>query len=287
MAASSHSPRFEEMLPAFALGALDGDDLRELQAHLAEGCPQCQDLLRVWEGDVEALADWAPPLEPSQMTRERVLRSLEPRPGAAGAPAAPSAGPGAYPERPPREDRARRGAPRWLWAAAAALLVFAGWAGFDRARLRGEVEELAAERDRLAQRASQLDQQLALTQAEAARMAQALQVVAAPGARAIALAGLDPAPGASGRTFVDPESRRAIFYASNLPALEPGKTYQLWFIPEGQAPVSAGVFGVDERGAASVPVEGVAPVDRIQLWAVTVEPAGGVPAPTGAMVLKS
>ncbi|HEX2225063.1 MAG TPA: anti-sigma factor [Thermoanaerobaculia bacterium] len=278
MAASSHSPRFEEMLPAYALGALDGEDLRELETHLTGGCPQCRDLLRIWEGDVEALADLAPPLEPSRMTRERVLRSLEPRTGAAASGGAVVAA---------REERRRRGAPRWLWAAAAVLLVIAGWASFDRARLRGEVAELAAERDRLAARASQLDQQLALTQAEAARMAQALQVVAAPGARSVALAGLDPAPQASGRTFVDPESRRAVFYASNLPALEPGKTYQLWFIPEGQAPVSAGVFGVDPRGAASVPVEGVAPVDGIQLWAVTVEPAGGVPAPTGAMVLKS
>lgn len=285
MVVASHSPRFEEMLPAYALGALDGEDLRELEAHLAAGCPECEGLLRIWQGDVEALAAGAaPPLEPSQLSRERLLRSLEPRTAAR----AEAAGPG--PAVAPREDRRgrdRRGAPRWLWAAAAALLVFAAWAGFDRTRLRGEVEELSAERDRLAARASELDQQLALTQAEAARMAQALQVVAAPGARSIALAGLDPAPGASGRTFVDPASRRAVFYASNLPALEPGKTYQLWFIPEGQAPVSAGVFGVDERGAASVPVEGVAPVDQIQLWAVTVEPAGGVPQPTGAMVLKS
>lgn len=286
MTALTHSPRFEEMLPAYALGALDGEDLRELETHLAAGCPECQGLLRIWQGDVEALAVAAAPLEPSQLTRERLLRSLEPRPGRSGAEEAARPGAGVA----PREDRIRSGprqTPRWLWAAAAALLVFAGWAGFDRARLGGEVAELTVERDRLAARASELDRQLALTQAEATRMAQALQVVASPGARSIALAGLDPAPGASGRTFVDPESRRAVFYASNLPALDSGKTYQLWFIPEGQAPVSAGVFGVDDRGAASVPVERVAPVDQIQVWAVTVEPAGGVPQPTGAMVLKS
>jgi anti-sigma-K factor RskA len=43
---------------------------------------------------------------------------------------------------------------------------------------------------------------------------------------------------------------------------------------------------VDERGSGSLRVEHVAPAGQIQAWAVTVEPEGGVPQPTGAMVLK-
>ena len=39
--------------------------------------------------------------------------------------------------------------------------------------------------------------------------------------------------------------------------------------------------------AATVPVaNGLPPIAQIQAWAVTVEPQGGVPQPTGAMVLK-
>ena len=271
--AAPHSPRFEEMLPAYALGALDGEDLRELESHLEAGCPECEDLLVLWQGDVEALAAAAPPLAPADTTRARLLRSLEAEAPPAPAKSADSAG----------ASRAR-GLPAWLGLAAAALLVVAAWGWIERGRLSGQVEELTAERDRLAQRAEGLDRQLGQAQTEAARLAQTLQTVAAPGGRAIVLAGLDPAPGASGRTFVDPSAGRAVFTASHLPALPAGKTYQLWFIPADGKPVSAGVFATDAQGAATLEVERIAP--DIQLWAVTIEPAGGLPQPTGAMVLK-
>lgn len=279
--AALHSPRFEEMLPSYALGALDGEDLRELEVHLETGCPECEDQLALWQGDLETLAASAPPLAPSDTVRARLLRSLAPaddnagsdRPASPGV-SAPVSG-GAAPS---------RRIPAWLGLAAAALLVVALWGWVEQSRLRGQVRELGAERDRLAQRAEGLDRQLAQAQTEAARLAQTLQTVSAPGGRAIVLAGLDPAPGASGRTFVDPSAGRAVFTARNLPALPAGKTYQLWFIPSDGKPVPAGVFQANSQGAATLEVERIAP--DIQVWAVTIEPAGGVPQPTGEMVLK-
>jgi anti-sigma factor RsiW len=56
MTSSTHSPRFDELLPAYALGALDGDELRELAAHLAAGCPACEGELRRLAAEVEDLA---------------------------------------------------------------------------------------------------------------------------------------------------------------------------------------------------------------------------------------
>ena len=43
---SAHASHFDDLLPAYALGALDGDELRELAAHLATGCPTCEGELR-------------------------------------------------------------------------------------------------------------------------------------------------------------------------------------------------------------------------------------------------
>jgi anti-sigma-K factor RskA len=123
-------------------------------------------------------------------------------------------------------------------------------------------------------------------QAQSERLATAMAVISAPGMKPVALAALKAPPGAQGYTFVDPRSRRAVFVAANLPALAAGKTYELWFIADGK-PVAAGTFGVDAGGrSGTVEVKGVAPIDRIQAWAVTVEPRGGVPQPTGPMVLK-
>ena len=45
-----HPPEIEELLSLYALGALDGDDLRAIEAHLETGCPECRaDLARLGE----------------------------------------------------------------------------------------------------------------------------------------------------------------------------------------------------------------------------------------------
>lgn len=262
-----HSPRHDELIPAYALGALDGEELRELEAHLAGGCPECDRQIALWQGDLEELAASVPPVEPSPVTRERLLRLA-----GAGKPAA-------------------RRAPllRWLALPAAALLAllmgWTVWSGIRQARLGGEVESLRAERDRLERQVAALDRELRLARNEAQRMAATLAILSTPGARSVRLAGLGPTPGAVGETFVDPRQGRAVFWAFHLPPPEPGKTYQLWWIGN-EGPVSAGTFDIDARGQGRVEIDRVERPDEIQAWAVTIEPEGGVPQPTGAMVLK-
>lgn len=256
---ADHSTRHEELLPAYALGAVDGEDLREMEAHLATGCAECRRQLDLWQGDLEELAASVEPVTPSETTRRRVQRI-------AGAAA-------------PVRTRSR-----WAALAAAAALLIAAWSGWRQARLGEELERLGAERDRLAQQVSGLDQQLGLARSEADRLAESLAIISSPRSQAIVLAGLGSSPDASGHTFVSPERGKAVFYAFDLPRLAPDKTYQLWWI-EGGKPVSAGIFNVDEHGTGSVRVER-APAGATDAWAVTVEPAGGVPQPTGEMVLK-
>jgi hypothetical protein len=248
-----HSPRFEELIPAYALGALDGDDLREMEEHLTTDCAECRRQLDLWQGDLEALAVSVTPVAPSAQTRERILR-------VAGG--------------PPR----RWSPPGWLLLPVAALLLLAVWGVAGQVRLRGEVERLAAERDRLEDRVASLDRQVR-------RTSEALRLIASPGVQSVVLAGLGPSPGAAGQTYVNPGEGSALFYAFDLPALAPDKTYQLWVI-QGGKPISAGVFAVDPSGQATVRVDNLGQIADTDVWAVTVEPQGGVPQPTGEMVLK-
>jgi anti-sigma-K factor RskA len=75
-----------------------------------------------------------------------------------------------------------------------------------------------------------------------------------------------------------------VFAASNLPALPAGRIYQIWLVAGGP-PVSAGLIAPDESGRSvgifRTPVDVTGPVTV----AVTIEPAGGVTAPTGAFYL--
>jgi len=268
-----HSQRFEELLPAYALGALEGDELRELEAHLAGGCGECVRQLALWQGDLEKLAAGIPPVEPSELTRARILRLAGEAPTTPAmavtpvrrAPSSPLAG--------------------WLAVAALLVLAFSLWGVIGRARMEREAERLAAERDDLSRRVETLSREVSRAQAETERAKQALQILAAPGVQLVSLSGMGPSPGAAGSTYVNPGAHEALFYAFGLPRLPDRKTYQLWFIAAGK-PVSAGTFAVDPRGNASVRVDRVTDPRQIQAWAVTVEPLGGVRQPTGAMVLK-
>lgn len=249
-----------ELLPLYALGALEEPERREVEAEL-ERDPSLEAELARWVGQVEALAETVPPILPSEAVRARLLAALP----------------------PPSASAAARS---WMgWAAAAVLAVVVGWLAWSNVGLRSALETRLAERDEEASRAVRLASELADTRARLERLVLAHEIVAAPGARGVRLAGLAGVPGAAAQAYVDPGSRRAVFYASHLPPAPDERTYQLWFIADGE-PMSAGVFEVDPEGEATLLVEDVAPVDSIQAWAVTVEPEGGVPQPTGEMVLK-
>lgn len=74
-----------------------------------------------------------------------------------------------------------------------------------------------------------------------------------------------------------------LFMTMGLPHPVEGKIYQLWGI-KGDSKVSAGIFEVDEHGCAVVKLNQFA-ADSFDKMAVTLEPAGGVPSPTGPIVL--
>jgi anti-sigma-K factor RskA len=77
-----------------------------------------------------------------------------------------------------------------------------------------------------------------------------------------------------------------LLVASDLPAAPAGKAYELWAIAGG-TPRPAGVFQVDAKGVGSLTLTPIAGVAKVDQFAVTLEPAAGVPSPTGAMFLAS
>ncbi len=259
--------QFSDLLPSYVLGALDGEDLRALEAHLEAGCAQCDAELYRCSRDLETLADATPPVEPSEILRQRVLRAAK---------------------QEATETESSRSVPRFSWmrVAAAVTVIVLGWSLWAQIQLRQEVEILAASSVETGRRLAAVRTELDQARSQLRRTALATRIVASPGMSSVVLAGLEGAPSASAQALIDPEQGKAVFYASHLAPVGQGLTYQLWFIAGG-TPVSAGTFDVDSEGSAVLIIEEVVPPATIQAWAVTVEPAGGVPQPTGEMVLKS
>jgi anti-sigma factor RsiW len=154
----------------------------------------------------------------------------------------------------PLESRRRRTAPALAAVAAAAAVVAVG-IGLWASTLSGELDETRAalERERVA-----------------------AAIVADPGSRTVDLVS------GNGRLVVDQDGRAALVL-TNLGPAPSGRTYQAWII-EGDNPIPAGIFP-GEEGLDVVLVDG--DVADGEIVAVTVEPAGGVDAPTQSPVIAS
>ncbi len=110
-----------------------------------------------------------------------------------------------------------------------------------------------------------------------------VRILTSPTAKMASLSGTDAAKEAYAMVFVEPGTRQGFFYAHNLPKLPAGKTYQLWIITD--KPISAGVFALDRGRKGRVFMRDIPDVSRITKFAVSLEPAGGRPQPTGSIYL--
>ncbi len=76
-----------------------------------------------------------------------------------------------------------------------------------------------------------------------------------------------------------PQNETALLVTDRLPALESGRTYQLWLIAGDQS-VSAGIFNVDAQGFGSLIFRSDEPVNDFTTIGISTEPAGGSNQPT-------
>jgi hypothetical protein len=260
-----------ELASIEALGALDAPDRARLALHLRRGCRECAEALRAGRAVAAALALLATPLPAPGALRARLLGSL-----GAAATVLPSASFELSPRQAPRRRRGLANAA--AAAAAAAVLALAGARAYD-----------ALERERALRHEAELALARAETERDAAasereRLVALIETVGAPAARAVALAGAEGVPAARGRAFVEPVGHRIVLLVYDLPPPPPGRTYQLWTI-EGGKPASAGTFATSDAGRARFASATPERLGEAIFLAVTVEPAGGVPQPTGPVVM--
>lgn len=258
-----------ELTGAYALGALSDEEKRALEAHLAS-CAECAAEVRAFGDVARGLNHAVPQLDLPPSLRGRVVAHVESM-------AAKSAVPPAVVSRPPSTERFS-GA---VWLALAASLV-AGVLGFYALTLRNRVQVLQGELADARQRAAAAEQIVETIQQRAENLQRTSDIIGASDVTTVTLKGQGAGSAASGLALVS-RSRGVVFVGQNLPPLDPGRIYQLWVVSTTGPPLNAGIFAPDAAGAASLTT--VLNVSSFKAVAVTLEPAGGVPAPTGAFYL--
>jgi anti-sigma-K factor RskA len=282
----------KDLLPLAALDRLEPDEARALEEHLRAGCDECEAELRELR---EAAASLALSLEPEsseEKSEERIWERLEARLHGAvpqsGRPGAKEA------DRARRPARGRVGAWRAATAVMAAGIVgIAIYAGQMSDRMRRASEENQEQLGAMNSRVAGLSAEIRRAHVEVGALQRVLadrlrleKVLSATDLRLTRLAPLAPAPRANAIVAVSATNKAAVFQAVGLPATPAGKTYELWWITKEHGPVAAGLFQAEEGHPVVAPVALPPPGEHVLLSAVTLEPAGGVSKPTGAMYLK-
>ena len=249
-----------DLLGVYALDALDPEEAERVQAHLAT-CPRCAQEVEDHRQTIGLLAAGGSGEAPARVW-DAIATTIE-----GSSPATqdlPRPMPTVLPNRRKSEAARWRQASKWLAAAAAAAAAVV--IGTQTLRV-----------DHLDHRVNQLS--------AAARQSGGFQGVAAalvdPSARRLILTSTHPGGNPVGELVILP-SGSAYLIASNIAALPATSTYQLWAVVEGRA-ISVGLLGA-HPGAAAFSIDPGVPTTA---YLMTVEPAGGVVAPTSTPIAQA
>lgn len=241
----------------YALGALEGEEKAAFEAHV-RSCAACARAAAAAQQRIAMLGLTAQPVAVPARVKDDLMRRV-------------------HAERKAQLASARRSRPRrWLVPALVmSTLLFAALTGWLWTRNHDEAQQIATLRLQLAQ-AQARSLEIATASDEIGRVA------GAPGTIHVALTPQPGAPAESGSVLYNPRSGTIAWFAQMPPAPR-DKSYQLWLVPASGAPVSLGVFSANK--AMTEFTAQVNPGTTAKAFAVTVEPKGGRPQPTGAKVL--
>ena len=253
----------QALAASYVLGALDPHEREAFEAHV-KTCPVCSNEVRSLLPVADALGRAVPQITPDPALRARVLAAV-PGTSARDVPTAPA--------------KIVRAA--WL-PVAASVVVAIGLAAYAW-QLRGRVAALETRLDRAEQRAATAERDILEARRVGDEAQSVIAVLSAPDLVRMDLNGQKVAPQASGRALWS-RNRGMVFLSNNLPAAQPGRVYQVWVLVKGN-PISAGLLSTDAAGRATAYFQTPTDIPPPTGVAVSLEPAGGVPQPTGDLYL--
>ena len=247
----------QEQASLYAAGAMTDSERQAYARHLEEDqCAVCRSEVNELQSAFSLLAFSAPEVSPSPSVKARLMEQ-------------------ARSTMPPRTV-VERAQPRFRWLewVSTAVAIASIAVTFVLLRTNADLRQLAAE---LNSRIARLEVELAGERTTVATLTSASRVVQ--------LAGQGSNVQASGRLFWDQQRKRWSLYIKDLPPVPADKSYQLWFVRKSGNPVSAQVFNTDANGSVVIDIPVPETIGDLQAAAVTTEPAGGVPQPTGPFSL--
>ena len=264
--------RFKELCSLYFMGSIEQEELKELKSALESGDDELKKIYFDTKRLIEHLPLAVDSIEPPGRVKEKILREIKKE----------SAGKKYKSEKFFNNFSSIMGFNKPGFALAVALILFAAvvilvyYSSNLTKLIKNQENQLV-----------QQEKQLVQLKDEVERNKELLSVLQSKKIEVVIMNGLDVNPSGYGKIIWDPDRRAAILQISNLPSITQDRDYQLWVIKDNK-PISAGVFSIEKKNNQNFfKIEELAVTDKkeINAFAVTLEPKGGVPQPTGDMYL--
>jgi hypothetical protein len=247
---------FLDLAAGMALNAIDPHDAERVAQHAGQ-CPDCELKLREFLETAAALGALVPQVDPPAALRDRVQDAVRRTPQ--------ERTPQPVWRRPPRRLRV---SPAWLVAAASFVISLGAitWV----ALLQGQIAALQSDASIARERAARYD-----------------HVVEVLASDKLAIRPLQPVSQNMpyrGMVYMDPLSGEGMLMCHNMPPIEQGHAYQVWFV-RGNERVSAGLLWPDRSGNGYALIKVPTDLQSFESIGVTDEPGTGSQWPTTPRVI--
>lgn len=259
-----HNSRFEELCSAYVLDALTAEEQAEFDTLLSNANESEQQLFADLKATSAHIALLAKQEEPGASLKDRILRYVL----------------GKQANILPIQSTGWSNTARYAVAASFVLFAVSLTLGIYSANLGTEIENqevvIRNQETMIIDLTNDLD-----------RKNELLAILESRDIDLVLMAGAEVNPDGYGKVIWDAKNQQAILQVANLPAVPSDKDYQLWLIQEDGTPINSGVLPISGSDTDSfLKIEQLAPKDpNANTFAITLEPKGGVPQPTGSIYL--
>jgi len=263
--------RLQELISAYSLGVLEGEDLKMLEQYREKNPEHFMELVKESENAFSQLAYAVKGTDPDAELKKKLLKEIQKEKTVFQAESGLSLW--------------QRLQPFWLnLGAAVAAMAIVSLISYNFL-LTQKLDSQQAELSNLQNRIATAQNEIENLENESILNRQMVAFLEDPNVVIINLVNIQPDLTAVGRVLWNTKDDQAMFYGINLPQPPKGKTYQLWAIGSGD-PKSAGIFNVNAMGKNVLMLKSLNDLGKIKQFAVSLEPAGGVPLPTGKIYLS-
>lgn len=276
MSNNSSNKRFEELCAGYVLQALDEEGVREFEAMLKEASEEQLQLYHNMRTSANQLSFTIEGSEPPADIKKKLLASLKTENDDFDE---ENKGVIVSEEKDLDDTAAENEGREFNWpvftlAASVALLIICLSLIFYSFNLSSQL-------DRKEEEIAQQQEVISELQTDILQKNELLTVLESQEVEIISMSGMQSNPDGFGKIIWSSKSGNALIQVANMPVTKEDNVYQLWIISNNKY-IPAEVFSVNSEGEGFFKIEQMNNVkQQADAFAVTIEPEGGSPQPTG------